>query len=155
METGPHEATVAETEDGTTLDPATVGRLCCDAGLRRLDVLPDANVHVSQTARTATPAQKSALRAMYDGCPISGAPWSQCEVHHTVFYKDSGRTVLSELVPISRRWHHLVHEGGWTLSMDSERTLTLSRPDGTTEKSIPSSPAHASRANSKEHALAA
>lgn len=156
MESGPHKRTVAETDDGTKLSPATVGRLCCDAGLRRLDVLPDSEVHVSHSGRTATPAQKAALRAIYEGCPISGVPWSQCEVHHVVFYRESGRTVLSELVPISRRWHHLVHEGGWTLTMDVERTLTLSRPDGTTERTIPYKPANVGTAvGKKEHSLAA
>ena len=156
MESGPHDRTVAETEDGTRLDPVTVGRLCCDAGLRRLDVLPDASVHVSHSGRTATPAQKAALRAMYEGCPISGAPWSQCEVHHVVFYRDSGRTTLSELVPISRRWHHLVHEGGWTLTMDADRTLILSRPDGTTHRRIAFAALNTSTATPrKEHALAA
>ena len=97
---------------------------------------------------------------MYNGRPISDAPWSQCEVHHTVFYDESRRTVLSELVPISKRWHHLVHEGGWALTMDQERALTLYQPDGTLHRSIPYSPAHRSPANrppnsQPDHVLAA
>ncbi len=155
LEAGPHAETVAETDDGATLDPATVGRLCCDAGLRRLDVLPDAKAHVSHSGRTASPSQRAALRAMYSGCPISAAPWSQCEVHHTIFYNESGRTVLSELVPISKRWHHLVHEGGWILTMDTDRTLTLSQPDGTVHRTIPYSQAHRPTGSQPDHVLAA
>ncbi len=143
---GPHGATTAETDDGMALDPSTVGRLCCDATLRRVDGLGDAGVYVSRPTRTATAAQRAGLRAMYPGCAISGVPWSQCEVHHTVPYAESKRTVLPELVPISRRWHHLVHEGGWTLTMDENRTLRLSRPDGTHHRTIPHRPAASERA---------
>jgi hypothetical protein len=29
------------------------------------------------------------------------------------------------------RDHHLVHEGGWQLTLDPDRTISLRRPDGT------------------------
>ncbi len=68
-----------------------------------------------------------------------------------VFFRQSKRTVLSELVPISRRWHHLIHDDGWTLEMDPDRTLHLSQPDGTLFKTIaPPTPI-----NQKDHDLAA
>ncbi len=134
---GPHDQTIAETENGLPIDPRVVARLCCEATIRRVDSLPDGNVHVSQKTRTATAAQRAALRALYDSCPLSGAPWSQVEIHHVIFYEESQRTVLSELVPISRRWHHLIHDEGWRLDMDADRTLHLYRPDGTHDRTIP------------------
>ena len=34
-------------------------------------------------------------------------------------------------MPLCDRHHHLVHEGGWTLTLQPDRTITLQRPDGT------------------------
>ncbi|MFW2384067.1 MAG: HNH endonuclease signature motif containing protein, partial [Acidimicrobiales bacterium] len=133
---GPHAATIAETFDGQSLAPATVGRLCCDATIRRLDTSPDINIGAARASRTATAEQRAGLRALYPVCPISGAPWSQIEVHHIIEWDHGGKTQLSNLVPISARWHHLVHEGRWTLEMDQDRTLRLSRPDGTLHRTL-------------------
>lgn len=136
LATGPHENTIAETHEGLSVGTATIGRLCCDATLRRIDAAPDGDVHVSRTSRAPSHAQRMALRALYPSCPISGAGWEHIEIHHVVFFSESKRTVLSELVPISRRWHHLIHDEGWSLTMDPDRTLHLSRPDGTHFRTI-------------------
>lgn len=133
---GHHRDTISETFDGQPLTPATIGRLCCDATIRRLDTAPDINVGVARASRTATAEQRAALRALYPTCPISGAPWSQIEIHHVLEWDHGGPTQLSNLIPISTRWHHLVHEGRWTLHMDHDRTLKLSRPDGTLHRTI-------------------
>lgn len=134
---GPHEETVAETNDGQPLAPEQLSRLCCDATLRRIDALPDGSVNVSHSGRTATPAQRAALRALYPGCAISGAPWSRVEVHHVIYYEHCQETALANLVPISKRWHHLVHDHGWKLHMDPDRTIRLHRPDGALHRTIP------------------
>lgn len=131
LSTGPHDRSIIETFDGQPLSPSQLDRMCCDAVLRRLDAAPDADVQAALPVRTPTPAQRAALRTLYDGCAISGAPWSQCEIHHVVSFSESKRTVLSELVPLSRRWHHLVHDDRWRLEMDSDRTLRVFQPDGT------------------------
>ncbi len=136
LATGPHARTIAETFDGQSLAPAAIGRLCCDATIRRLDTAPDIRVHAARASRTATSEQRATLRTLYSTCPISDAPWSQIEVHHVIEWDDGGKTQLSNLVPISSRWHHLIHEGQWTLRMDPDRTLHLSRPDGTHHRTI-------------------
>jgi hypothetical protein len=136
LASGPHEATICETADGAPLPPAVLGRLCCDAALRRVAVSPDGAVHVSRAVRTATSAQRSALLALYGACAISGAAWSQVEIHHVRFHEDGGETRLDNLVPISRRWHHLIHDQGWRLEMDPDRTLRLFRPDNTLHRVI-------------------
>ncbi len=130
LATGPHPRSIAETFDGQPLAPATIGRLCCDATIRRLDTAPDIHIHAARASRTATTEQRAALRALYPTCPLSGAPWSQIEVHHVIEWDDGGKTQLSNLVPISSRWHHLIHEGQWTLHMDPDRTLQLSVQTG-------------------------
>lgn len=134
---GPHEDSIVETTDGLTLSPGTLGQIACDCVIQRIDSLPDGDVKGSRSSRTATPTQRAALRALYDKCPIGGAPWSQIEVHHVRFASHGGETELANLIPISRRWHHLIHDSGWTLEMDADRTLQLSRPDGTHDRTIP------------------
>lgn len=134
--TGPHPNSIAETFDGQALAPQQIGRLCCDATLRRIHTLPDGTVNVSHTGRTATPTQRAALRAMYPGCVISGTPWSQCEIHHVIYYSQCKKTALANLVPISRRWHHLIHDAGWELQLDPDRTIRLYTPDGQLHRTI-------------------
>ncbi len=133
---GPHENSIIETTDGLPISPGTLGQIACDCVISRIESLPDGDVNASRSSRTATPAQRAALRALYDCCPISGARWSQMEVHHVHFQSQGGETKLSNLIPISRRWHHLIHDAGWTLQMDADRTLHLSRPDGTHHQTI-------------------
>lgn len=128
LATGPHENSIIETVDGMPLCPEILGQLACDCVIQRVESLPDGKVNVSKTSRTATPAQKAALRALYDCCPISGVAWSQLEVHHVKFVSLGGETELCNLIPISRRWHHLIHDAGWRLDMDADRTLRLYRP---------------------------
>jgi len=137
MVSGPYDNSIAETFDGLPIGPATLGRLCCEATMRRIDTAPDGEVHVSRIARSPSETQRVALRALYPVCPISGAGWESIEIHHVIFFNESRRTVLDELVPISRRWHHLIHDGGWKLEMGADRTLRLSRPDGTLFQVIP------------------
>ena len=136
LASGPHEHSIIETADGLPVCPEKLGQLSCDCVIQRVESLPDGQVNVSRISRTASSAQKAALRALYDSCPISGAPWSRLEVHHVRFVSQGGGTELSNLIPISRRWHHLIHDEGWTLEMDADRTLRLYQPDGTLHRTI-------------------
>ena len=151
LEHGPHAESIAETFEGLAIGTGSLARLCCEASLRAVDTSPDAKVNVSRATRSPSQAQRAALRALYPSCPISGAGWESIEIHHVIFYEISQRTVLSELVPLSRRWHHLIHDGGWILTMDADRTLHLSHPDGTPFRTIaPPTPI-----NQADHDLAA
>ena len=48
-------------------------------------------------------------------------------------WEHGGATDLDNLAPLceSAKHHHLVHEGGWTLTMTPDRVATWTRPDGT------------------------
>jgi len=46
------------------------------------------------------------------------------------WWEHLGPTDLANLIPLCEAHHHLVHEGGWTLSLKPDRTITLRRPDG-------------------------
>ena len=153
LATGPHENTIAETYEGLSVGTGAIGRLCCDATLRRIDTAPDADVQASRTSRSPSEAQRMALRALYPNCPISGAGWENIEIHHVVFFSESKRTVLSELVPVSRRWHHVWPSATPSCSLRSQRRghhRHLSRPDGTHFRTIaPPTPVN------QQHTLAA
>ncbi len=131
---GVHPTTVCETVDGVPLPVQTVQRLCCEA-----DVLPvvlrstGEVLHVGRTARVATRAQRRALAALHRTCahPHCSAVFSRCQIHHVIPWEQGGRTDLDNLIPLCTEHHHLVHEGGWSLQLHDDRTITLTRPDGT------------------------
>jgi hypothetical protein len=136
---GPHAGSVAETWDGRPVDPAAALRRCCDADwyVMIYDAL-GRPTRVGRSRRYATREQRLQLRGLYRTCPIDGVtPFARCEVHHVnLDYELGGETDLHNLVPVSTEWHHRIHHGGWTLTMDADRTLRLYRPDGTLDRVI-------------------
>lgn len=63
----------------------TVRRLACDAKISRLIVGPDSQpLDVGRSQRTATPAQRKALRIRDRGCRFPGCdrPAEWTDVHH-------------------------------------------------------------------------
>ncbi len=130
---GLHERSVCETADGNPLPPDTVRRLGCDA-----DILPvvlgagGESLDVGRARRLATRAQRRALRAMYRTCahPLCTVPFEACRIHHVQWWEHHGPTDLANLLPLCSAHHHLVHEGGWALTLGPDRTITLHRPDG-------------------------
>jgi hypothetical protein len=141
---GLHERSCSETAGGDPLPPETIRRLCCDGGIIPIvlgghgDVLDQ-----GRRRRLASPEQRTALRAMYTTCTIPACqmPFDRCEIHHADEWTGHvGNTNLNRLIPICPHDHHRIHEGGWTLQLDTDpsRTITLTRPDGTIEHHGPS-----------------
>ena len=125
---------VCETDDGIALPPATVRRLACDAKI--IPILLGTRGEVldqGRRARTATPAQRNILAAMHRSCAFPGCTigFSDCRIHHIRWWwEHHGRTDIDNLLPLCEKHHHLVHEGGWALALDTDRNATWSRPDG-------------------------
>ncbi len=97
-----------------------------------------------RSTRTVNRAQRRQLRAMHKTCggdPACTVPFEQCEIHHVIFWRFLGETNIDNLLPLCSRHHHQAHEGGWTLSMTPDRTITWTRPDGTTHSTDPASTA--------------
>ncbi|MGA1062366.1 MAG: HNH endonuclease, partial [Ilumatobacteraceae bacterium] len=131
---GIHPTTVCETVDGIPLPIQTVQRLCCEADVLPVVLRSSGEVlHVGRTARVATRAQRRALAALHRTCahPHCQAAFSRCQIHHVIPWERGGRTDLDNLIPLCTEHHHLVHEGGWSLQLHKDRTITLNRPDGT------------------------
>jgi hypothetical protein len=131
---GLHERSVCETSTGHPVPVETIRRLGCGADI--IPVVLDGDgvaLDVGRARRVATREQRQALRAMYRTC---GHPWCEvgfddCDIHHATPWVPNGLTDLDNLLPLCSRHHHAVHEGGWTLTLSADRTITLRRPDGT------------------------
>ena len=140
MRDGPHEHTVCETGDGQPLPVETVRRLGCDATITPIVLDQDGvPLNMGRTRRLATPEQRRALRAMYRNCGFPGCEvrFDDCRIHHVTWWDHLGTTNLDNLLPLCERHHHHVHEGGWTLTLKPDRTITLRRPDGTLHHEAP------------------
>jgi hypothetical protein len=131
---GLSEEGICETDDGEPLPIATMRRLCCDAEIIPTVLGGSGEVlDHGRSRRTANRAQRRALRAMHRGCafPDCTIGFSACRIHHIRWWwRDSGRSDIDNMIPLCERHHHLVHEGGWTLTMTADRTATWKRPDG-------------------------
>ena len=69
---------------------------------------------------------------MYRTCSIRGCDtdFDLCHIHHITSWFDHGTTDMVNLTPLCSRHHHMVHEGGWNLTMTADRVITLRSPDG-------------------------
>lgn len=134
MSTGElHDDSVCETGDGLELPPASIRRLLCSGRVTPVIIDPDGNaLAVGRTIRHANRQQRRALRAMYRICAFHGCyvPFDRCEIHHLVPWERGGATDLLNLVPICSRHHHVVHEAGWSLRLEPDRTLVIVEPGG-------------------------
>ncbi|MBA3803948.1 MAG: HNH endonuclease [Acidimicrobiia bacterium] len=131
---GLNEHSICETEEGVPIPPSTVRRLCCDADIGRAILNAKGELlDLGRSQRTANRAQRRALKAMYRTCghPDCQVLFGDCQIHHVIWWERFGLTDLDNLIPLCSRHHHMVHEGGWTLTLNPDRTITLHRPDGT------------------------
>jgi hypothetical protein len=134
LRSGLHDSGVCETGDGQPLPPDTVRRTCCEATI--VPVVLNGHgeaLDLGREQRLASRAQRRALRAMYRSCahPACTVRFADCEIHHVIDWYHHGPTNLANLLPLCSRHHHLVHEGRWRLTLHPDRTITLTRPDGT------------------------
>ena len=132
---GRHEHTVCEYSDGTDIPIETARRHACDAKLIPVVLGGESQpLDVGRSRRLATPAQRTAPRAMYRSCAIDGCDqhFDRCHIHHLHEWEQLGPTDLANLVPVCSFHHHRAHEGRWRLQLDpSTRQLTVTLADGT------------------------
>ena len=127
------------THVGPTLDPATVRKLACDAGIHRVITGPGSSIldfgHetrlISENLFLALVARDEQCR--WPGCTIR-ATW--CDGHHIVEWADHGPTNDENCVLLCHRHHQLSHEPGWKVT-GTGAELTIHHPDGSTEISRP------------------
>ena len=134
LRNGHHDNSTVERfgDPGSNIRSETLRRYLCDCDLQAVTMGSGIPMNVGRTYRTATNAQRLALRAIYDTCAFPGcdATFDWCHIHHIDFWEHGGQTDLDNLVPLCSRHHHAAHEGGWELKLLPDRTLRTWRPNG-------------------------
>jgi hypothetical protein len=123
-----------------TIPRPVLDQLLADA--RRFDVVVDGSeivaapgrLDLGRSSRIANLAQRRALLALYPTCAIPGCPvrHHHTDLHHVVWWEHGGATDLDNLLPLCSRHHHAVHDHGWRLTLQRDRTLEITYPDGST-----------------------
>ncbi|MEY2582055.1 MAG: hypothetical protein QOE09_1904 [Ilumatobacteraceae bacterium] len=131
---GPHSGSVVDCGLPIELPIDTIRRMTCVAEITPIIVGADGvRLWVGRTSRLATREQRRALRAMYRGCAVPGCcvAWDYVVIHHLKYFHHGGPTDIENLLPLCTKHHHMVHEGGWKLTLDRFRRLTITLPHGT------------------------
>jgi len=109
----------------------TVRRLACDAAVTRVTLNADGQpLTVGRSARSIPPAMRRALVTRDGGCRFPGCdrPPEWTDGHHVKHWADGGETRLDNLVLLCRRHHRAVHEHGWRLGWNADRSLAALPP---------------------------
>ncbi len=147
LRSGVWDGTVKRTGAGNEIPLANIRRLLCDAWVTHTVLGPSGRaLAVGRSHRTATDAQRAALRVMYETCAMCEVRFDHCEIHHIIEWEHGGPTDLHNLIPLCTVHHHRVHDDRWRIELDPERALTVYRPDGNRWKTIPLPSAHPARA---------
>ena len=118
-----------------TLGAAALRRLGCDTGLIPAVLGTDGAVlDIGRRTRTIPTALRTYLAARDGGCVFGSCdrPVSWTEAHHRIAWEHGGPTDRENLDLLCVAHHHLVHEGGWTLTIadDPQRTPLFTPPHG-------------------------
>ena len=128
---GPDGAWTATLEDGTRVSAETLRRVACDCGLVAARHDGEA-MNIGRRARSIPPAIRRALMLRDCGCAFPGCTHTRfLHAHHIQHWLHGGHTSLDNLVMLCTFHHHLVHEGGWTISPAAEGALVFHSPAGT------------------------
>jgi len=135
LRSGVHGSSVHRTSTGAELPADVIRRMACEAAI--VPVVLNGQgvvVDIGRARRLATRAQRQAIFAMHRTCamPECSVRIAVCVPHHIDYWERGGATDLANLVPLCSRHHHVVHEGGWKLSISRDRTVTVVLPDGRT-----------------------
>ena len=90
-------------------------------------------MNLGRTTRLASRAQPCALRALDPTCAVPGCcvAFEFTKPHHVHYWEQGGPTDLKNLLPLCSKHHHAAHEGGWKLTLQPNRHLTITLPDHT------------------------
>ena len=134
---GVWDGTLKHTGAGNSLPLSQIRQMLCDAWITHTVLGPSGRaLAVGRSHRTATDAQRAALRVMYHSCALCDVRFDHCEMHHIIEWEHGGPTDLGNLIPLCTVHHERAHQG-WRLELNEERTLTVLRPDGRLWKSLP------------------
>lgn len=117
---------------GAVVSPTTARRLACDAEVipavlnARSDVLD-----VAVGSRSfSTAVRRAAWLEQQGSCAFPGCRRRLVDCHHIVWWSKGGRSTLDNAAWLCAFHHWLVHEGGWTLRRDPDRSFVFTGPAG-------------------------
>ncbi|MBW3621014.1 MAG: HNH endonuclease [Actinobacteria bacterium] len=134
---GEDRAPPAEMAWGGPISRDALQRIVCDATLTRVLAGDSQVLDVGRATRVWSGAQRRAIVALDGGCRFPGCdrPAAWTDIHHVRFWgRDRGPTDLANGVLLCVRHHHVCHEGGWQLTMDGDRVVTVVSPDRRTAR---------------------
>lgn len=140
LQNGLHAKSRVDVPGDVELPIDTIRRWACDAEIIPAVLNGDGVVlDVGRAQRLATRQQRRALRAMYPTCGVPGChvKFDRTRIHHLIPWIPSGLTDLINLIPLCHHHHRCAHQGGWKLSLDQDRVLTITYPDGTRSTTPP------------------
>ena len=137
---GARAESLIDVSGGVTLPVETIRRMACYA-----DIIPavlgtdGVLLDLGRSTRLASAHQRRALRVMYSTCAVGNCDvaFENCTVHHVHYWRHGGSTDVGNLLSLCSKHHHLAHEGGWKFHLDGERTLTITKPDGSRQTHPP------------------
>ena len=114
------------TDQESILTGDAVRRLACDAGIHRMVIQGVSEfLDIGRKTRTWTTAQRRAIRARHNHrCAAGGCRRRITHIHHLQWWEDGGETNIDNGVPLCSYHHHLVHEGGWTITWNPNTGIT-------------------------------
>ena len=125
---GPDGAWSGTLEDGTRVSAETLRRVACDCGLVATGGDGEA-LNIGRRARSIPPAIRRALMLRDRGCAFPGCTHTAfLHGHHVEHWLHGGETSLDNLVMLCTFHHHLVHEGGWTVTASADGVFAFHSP---------------------------
>ena len=125
----------ADLASGTQVSGETARRLACDAAIHRIIVKGKSELlDVGRKTRDWPMAQRRAIAARHGHrCAAGNCGRRIYQIHHIDWWENGGDTSVENGVPLCLAHHHLVHEGGWTITYNpTTGVTTLTGPAGQT-----------------------
>ena len=123
---------------GRHLPNEVIRRLGCDAAVATVNANPindgDGDGRPVAVSQRTVPhwLRRHLLRRDHHSCRFPGCASSRrLHAHHIIHWSDHGPTEADNLLLLCSFHHHLMHEGGWTITGTASSHQFL-RPDGTT-----------------------
>ena len=127
----------ATLEDGTNVSAETLRRVACDCALLAVGH-PGAGLNIGRRTRSIPPAIRRALRLRDHGCAFPGCPHTRfLHAHHLRHWLHGGETRLENLLLLCSAHHHLVHEGGWRITVGADGSFLFHPPEGDPLAAVP------------------
>lgn len=129
-------------ENGPTVHPETLRRILCDSAAVILahhkTGCGGTSMDIGRRSRVVPRRLRRALMLRDKGCGAPGCTNTRyLHAHHVIHWSNVGPTALWNLVLLCPAHHHLVHEGGYSVTADGRGGFAFHTPDATPIEPVP------------------